>query len=65
MGACTGSAAAELVETAANREINDKSVFAFVMPILLVNDGTLWTEIDYDAEGKRGAPQAANNAVSL
>lgn len=54
--------ATELVETAANREIKDKSVFAFVMPILLVNDGTLWT-VDYDAEGKRGAPQAANDAV--
>ena len=56
------SSAAELVETAAKREIKDKSVFAFVMPILLVNDGTLWT-VDYDAEGRRGTPQSANDAV--
>ncbi len=56
------ASAAELVETAANREIKDKSVFAFVMPILLVNDGTLWT-VDYDAEGKRAAPQAASDPV--
>lgn len=56
------ASAAELVETAANREIKDKSIFAFVMPILLVNDGTLWT-VDYDAEGKRSAPQTANNAI--
>ncbi len=56
------ASAAELVETAANREVNHKTIFAFVMPVLLVNDGTLWT-VDYDAEGKRGAPKPATDAV--
>jgi hypothetical protein len=56
------ASAAELVEVAAHREVRDKSIFAFVMPVLLVNDATLWS-VDYDAEGKRSAPQPASSAV--
>ncbi len=55
------ASAAELVEQAAVRKGEAKAVFEFVMPVLLINDKTLWV-VDYTEEGVRGAPAPADEA---
>lgn len=35
--------------------------YAFIMPVLVVSDGTLWV-VDYDRTGKRSAPTLVNSA---
>jgi hypothetical protein len=39
---------------------SEKPTFTFVMPVLVVNDETLWT-VDYDEEGNRGVIAAADD----
>ena len=56
------ASAAELVERAANKPADAKADFEFVMPVLLVNDRTLWV-VGYTEEGTRGAPTPAEEAT--
>ena len=50
------ASAIELVEWAATYPTDTADpTFAFVMPVLLVNTGTLWV-VDYNEDGKRGLP---------
>ncbi|HVN45985.1 MAG TPA: hypothetical protein VMT66_12215 [Steroidobacteraceae bacterium] len=57
------ASAAELVETAANASADKKKpIFEFVMPVLLINDRTLWV-VDYTEQGVRGTPTPAEDAT--
>jgi hypothetical protein len=54
--------AAELLDLAARQPSDDANpTFTFVMPVLLVNDGTLWV-VDYTEEGARSSPTPADEA---
>jgi hypothetical protein len=57
------ASATELVEWAATYPAESADpTFAFVMPVLLVNTGTLWV-VDYDEGGKRGSPEQMDEAL--
>lgn len=55
--------ASEVVETAAADAAESSSpILTFVMPVLLVNDGTLWV-VDYEDDGRRSAPKAVDETL--
>jgi hypothetical protein len=57
------ASAAELIDKAANASADrQKPIFEFVMPVLLVNDGTLWV-VDYTEEGVRGVAVPEDQAT--
>jgi hypothetical protein len=57
------ASATEMVHRAATHTADDvDQVFAFIMPVLLVNTGTLWV-VDYDENGRRGTPVQVDEAV--
>jgi hypothetical protein len=57
------ASAVELVNVAATSPAeSSESIFGFVMPVLLVNSGTLWV-VDYDEGGQRSTPAPADEAV--
>jgi hypothetical protein len=55
------ASAGELVTLASQQTTPNGVSYTFVMPVLLVNDGSLWT-VDYDEEGVRGEPTLADDA---
>ncbi len=57
------ASASELVDSAAKNPPDPSDpTFAFVMPVLLVNDGTLWV-VDYADDGVRQEPTMVNDAL--
>jgi hypothetical protein len=57
------ASAAGLIEIASTSTQSDQlPIVTFVMPLLLVNDKTLWV-VDYDENGGRKAPEPADEAL--
>jgi hypothetical protein len=56
------ASAAKLAELGAKRQQPDTAIYTFVMPVLLVADGTLWV-VDYSEDGKRAAPAQADETL--
>jgi hypothetical protein len=59
------ASAAELVDAVKNVSVPDDvgyPTLAFVMPVLVVPDGTLWA-VDYEEDGTRGTPHQVEDAV--
>jgi hypothetical protein len=60
------ASAADLVDTVKNVSVPDKAkdypTLVFVMPVLVVPDGTLWA-VDYEEDGTRGKPQQVGEAM--
>ena len=57
------ASAAGLVTMAASQKVQagEAPTLTFVMPVLLVNDGTLWV-VDYTEDGQRSEPAPADEA---
>lgn len=60
------ASAAELLDVVKNVSVPDKAddypTLVFVMPVLVVPDGTLWA-VDYQEDGTRGKPHQVSDAV--
>lgn len=60
------ASAADLVDVMKNVSVPDKAkdypTLVFVMPVLVVPDGSLWA-VDYEEDGTRGKPQQVGEAV--
>jgi hypothetical protein len=56
------SSSVELINLAAAQVELHRTVYTFVMPILLINDWALWVA-DYTEDGARAAPQPADEAL--
>lgn len=55
------ASAAELVTLASKQTTPNSTAYTFIMPVLLVNDGSLWT-VDYDEDGVPGEPATTDDA---